>query len=268
MRDIAERIVFLGTGGGRMVTFTQVRATGGIYCELSGIRFVIDPGPGALAHLRRLKLKDPMGVLLSHAHVDHYTDVNVILDGISEKYGKGFLIAEKHCLNGENMCVQRYIQERTAYVFGVEPNDEVSIPNTSVSIRAIPTRHNFPCVGFRISAEKATLCYSSDGFYYEGMETYFEGCDVAIFNVMVPYNSAPKELKHMSTDDVINILNKLKEKPKLAVLHHFSFWMLRNNPHLQARIVEKQTGVKTIAARDFAEIDLSKYSKSVQQTLE
>ena len=249
-------LVFLGTGGGGYVTFSQFRRTGGIYCDLNVMRFVIDPGPGSLVAIRKLKLRDPRGVLLSHAHPDHYTDVDAILDGVAEKYKDSFLIAEKHCLEGEYKCVATYIQKKVASLFPIEAGDVIEIKG--LRIKATRCIHTAPCVGFVIESEEFKLGYVSDGYYYEGQEKQFEGCKLLIFNVLVPHGEEPKEPKHMSIDGVISFLNGLDKKPALAVLTHFSFWILRNNVNKQAKIVEKRTGVRTIAARDFMRLELEK----------
>ncbi len=257
------KLVFLGTGGGGKVTFTQVRATGGIYTDLDKVKFIIDPGPGSLVHLRRLKLRDPEGILLSHSHPDHYTDVDVLLDGISEKYNSSFLIAERHCLEGENMCVNKYMQRKVRRCIGMEAGDEVEIVE-GIKVIATESRHYVPCIGFRIEGE-VIIGYVSDGPYFEGQEKNFERCDLIIFNVLVPKGYKPKEQKHMNIDGVIEFIQKLKQKPKLVILQHFSFWMLRSNVYQQAKYVEKATGVRCIAARDFMRIDLSNIAEEQQK---
>ena len=85
------KIIFLGTGGGRHVMFSQSRKTGGLFFDL-GTKFIVDPGPGSLVHAVALGLQPEKwnGVVLSHYHIDHSTDANVFLDGLKEP----FLIAE------------------------------------------------------------------------------------------------------------------------------------------------------------------------------
>jgi len=255
-----SKIVFLGTGGGGKVTFTQVRATGGIYVDLDRVRFIIDPGPGSLIHLRRLKLRDPEGILLSHSHPDHYTDVDVLLDGISEKYENSFLIAEHHCLEGESICVSKYMQRKVKRCIAMKAGDEAEIAE-GIKVIATESRHYVPCIGFRIEGD-ITIGYVGDGPYFEGQERSFEECGLVIFNVLVPKGHKPMERKHMSIDGVIEFVQKLEKKPKLIILQHFSFWMLRSNVHLQAKYVEEATGVRCIAARDFMQVDLSDIERS------
>jgi len=52
------------------------------------------------------------------------------------------------------------------------------------------------------------------------------------------------------------VLKKIKNKPRLVVIQHFSFWMLDADVKKQAKIIEKATGINTIAAEDFMRLDL------------
>ena len=56
----SDHVIFIGSGGGRMTTASQARATGGLWVVLDGTRVHVDPGPGALVHVRARSLSlDP-----------------------------------------------------------------------------------------------------------------------------------------------------------------------------------------------------------------
>ena len=55
-------------------------------------------------------------------------------------------------------------------------------------------------------------------------------------------------------DEVIEFLKKTK--PKQAFIQHFSLDMLEAGIEKQAEIIEKETGVKTIAAKDGMVLEL------------
>ncbi len=245
-------LVFLGTGGGRSVLYAQARATGGIYVSLDDLRFVIDPGPGSLVWFRKLKLKEPHGILLSHLHIDHSNDVNVYLDGMKDP----FLVAERHCIEPNDFypVVSRYHQEKVKNLYKVSPGDEVNLPN-DIKVYVTKADHYVPTVGFKIVGSR-TIGYPSDGPYFSGEEKPFENCDVLILHTLAPHGEKPMPKKHMTIDGAIEFINNLKNKPKLVILSHFSFWILRANVNVQAKIVEKATGVRTIPAEDFMRIDL------------
>jgi ribonuclease BN (tRNA processing enzyme) len=248
-------IVFLGTGGGRYVTSSQARATGGIYFSLNGINFIIDPGPGSLVHLRELKLNDPSGILLSHCHIDHSSDASALIDLMKEP----FFIAEKHCITGDDSnwpCLSKYHMAKVAFSKPMEAGDSVKIPGSNIGITATEAHHTSPSIGFVIETGKR-IGYVGDSTGFRGIQKPFENCDILIFNVLVPYEKNPLENKHMGLANAIDFINAMERKPKLILLQHFSFWMLQNNVNHQAKILEEKTGVKTIAARDFMKFDLN-----------
>ncbi len=244
-----NRIVFLGSGGGRTITFTQVRHTGGMFVELDGKKIIIDPGPGSICNARRIKL-DVDGtelILLSHRHVDHSTDVNTYLDGLSAG-----LIAERTSIEEEHV-VSPYHLNKAKFVKLVSEGEEIAIP--PLKIRTTKCVHTSPAVGFIIEGTKK-IGYTADTVYYDGMEKQFDGVDILVANVLVPHGKTPNVLKHFGVDDVIKMVNSMNVKPKLIVLSHLSMWMLRNNPSEQAFIVKKMTGVRTIPAKDDMVVDL------------
>ena len=48
-----DQVIFLGTGGARMVMSSQVLSTGGMILEMDDTLLSIDPGPGAIVHANR-----------------------------------------------------------------------------------------------------------------------------------------------------------------------------------------------------------------------
>ena len=79
-------LIFLGTGGGRYVVAKQLRASGGLLLREGKKYLLIDPGPGSLVQLAKLKipLNHIQGILLSHLHLDHSADLSVVVDAITE----------------------------------------------------------------------------------------------------------------------------------------------------------------------------------------
>ena len=88
--DICEqmnKIKFLGTGGGRFVVSKQLRKSGGIWISLDNTNILIDPGPGSLINSLsskpKLNPRELDGVILSHRHIDHSNDVNIIIEAMT-----------------------------------------------------------------------------------------------------------------------------------------------------------------------------------------
>ncbi len=264
------RLVFLGTGGGRHMMLSQVRRTGGIFFDLDKVKFILDPGPGSLVHAINLGLKPEKwnGVLLSHLHPDHAADVNVYLDGME----KPFIIAEEHCLLEKKSargkikddfdyfpCVTFYHREKSD-AYPVKHGSAAEI--NGVKIAAVKANHYIPTVGFRIIGSQFDIGCTSDGSYYKGMERHYDGCKILIINVVVPKGKASTKPGYMSVDGIITMLNQMKQKPKLIILTHLGFWMLRSNMWKQEKIIQDATKVRTIHAEDFMTLDISDLSVS------
>lgn len=244
-----NRITFLGTGGGRFVTFTQSRATGGWILEMDREMLHIDPGPGALVRAKQfgVNLSKLTGVVVSHCHPDHCTDAEVVIEamtnGVTKK--KGILIGNKTVLSGFGTYEQRissYHQRAVEKVFEMEPEESVKAGN--LEITATPTRHSeVKGLGFVFRGSK-NIGYTGDGEYFTGQERYFRGCDILILNVLRPGDS--KLLLHLNGDGAVKLIRK--SKPKLAIIQHFGFLIKDSNA--EAKRIENETGIKTIAAKD------------------
>ncbi len=253
------QLTFIGSGGSGTMMRTQARRTGGLYFDLE-TKFVVDPGPGSLYNAISIGLEPEKmdGVLLSHMHVDHATDVNAYLDAMNQP----FLIAEQHCVKDRKATKAKFdyypcvavFQQSKSKVHAVKPGDKVSI--NSVEFTATKADHYDPTVGFRIKTEGLDVGYTSDGSYYKGMEKQFDGCKVLIANVIIPKGQDAKPHRYMSVDDLIKLINAMKDKPSLVIISHLNFWMLRANMWKQEKIVQDATKVKTIHAEDFMTVDL------------
>jgi hypothetical protein len=58
----------------------------------------------------------------------------------------------------------------------------------------------------------------------------------------------------MNTEEAAKIISKVR--PKLAIIQHFGMLMVKAGEDKEAKWIEEQTGVKTIAAKDGMSIDL------------
>lgn len=107
-------IKFLGTADARFVVMKQLRASGGVWLSVGQTNLYIDPGPGALVRYLSSKPKmDPStldGILLTHKHLDHCGDVNVMIEAMTEGGFKkrGVLFAPRDALE-EDPVVLKYV---------------------------------------------------------------------------------------------------------------------------------------------------------------
>lgn len=243
-------IIFLGTGGGRWMTIKQFVSTAGIRVHDSE-KIHIDPGPGAILRMNEMGI-DPIStdlLLISHSHPDHYIDGEVIIEAMTKGMNKrnGMLIASKSAISGyDNIgpCVSKYHRSMLNEVREVEAKEKLI--SKSFEIEAMKTEHtDKTCVGFKISNGKAKICYSSDTQYFPGISELYNDADVLILNTIRP--AKMRIPWHLCSDDVVKILSKTK--PWLCILTHFGIKM-HSVAEKEAKRIERETGVKTIAARD------------------
>ena len=102
-----NKIKFLGTGGGRFVVSRQLRKSGGIWISIDDTNLILDPGPGSLVRILSSKPKlNPRnldGIILSHRHLDHTNDVNIIIEAMTNGgfNKKGVLFTPKESLDDD-----------------------------------------------------------------------------------------------------------------------------------------------------------------------
>jgi len=245
------KLTFLGTGGGRFVMITQARATAGFIIESKNLKMYVDPGPGALVRAQqyKIKLNKLNSIFVSHAHPDHCNDLDVVVEamtyGATEK--RGFLISNENVIKGSEdfrAGISNYHLKLLEKYYIAKPDEEFNFLN--IKLRTTKCKHDeTKCIGFVLEDEK-TIGYTADTEYYEGLENYFKNCDCLIINCLRPWNSKP--YGHMTSDKAKILIEKAK--PKLAILQHFGMKMIFGNAERDSKLIERDTGIRTIVAKD------------------
>ena len=86
MAELSDTITFLGTAGARFVVIRQFLASGGAWLNLGNTQILLDPGPGSLVQAAKRKL-DPAklaAIILSHRHLDHSGDINIMIEAMTD----------------------------------------------------------------------------------------------------------------------------------------------------------------------------------------
>ena len=248
---MTTKITFLGTGGGRFTTIFQIRATGGIYIE-SGAKIHIDPGPGALVQMHHYSI-DPTKtdiIAISHAHTDHYTDGEILIEGITNggTKKKGILLGSKSVIEGYEIhgpAISKYHCGLVDVVKAMEPGDTFEFKK--IKLTATPSFHNDPTtIGFKIQTPDGIISYIADTDYNQILINKHAGARILILPVTRPLGA--KIPYHLSTQEAAKIIAKIK--PEMAIMTHFGLKMLNENPEYQADWIWKETGIRTIAADD------------------
>jgi ribonuclease BN (tRNA processing enzyme) len=251
------QLIFLGTGGGRIATVLQPRATGGIVLRTGSHQVYIDPGPGAAIRSKQhgIDIRETDLICLSHCHFDHTTDVCVIAEGMGNfgREEKGVLIMNETCSEKSSAVMPEYYYDYFKKKLVLSPGDNVDLG--SLKISAMRCKHSDPkCIGFIFRTPKHRIGYTSDTEYFEGLSALYNGCDVIIFNVLRP--GKDRISWHLCTEDVIKVVNEMEKKPRLILMSHFGMKMLKSNPLLEARKIFAETNIPVAAMSDGQKIDV------------
>jgi len=254
-----NKLKFLGTAGGRFVVSKQFRKSGGLWLTLDRTNVLIDPGPGSLVRILsskpKLNPRDLDGILLSHRHIDHTNDANIIIEAMTNGGWdkKGVLFAPNQALE-EDPVVFRYVRNYLDKTEILEEKGNYKIGNINFETPVKHIHHGVECYGFNIYSNNVSISIITDTKYFNRLESFYQG-DILIINVVFVKNK--KNLEHFDVKDAEKIISL--NKPKLTILTHFGMTMVKSKPWEIAESLSKKFGVKVIAASDGMEINLDDY---------
>jgi ribonuclease BN (tRNA processing enzyme) len=264
----SDSLTFLGTGGARFMLISQLLASGGLWLNLSGTEILIDPGPGCIVQTtkRKLKAEKLSAIIVSHRHLDHSADVNIMVEAMTQGGLKhrGWLFAPADALNNEPIMFS-YLKEHLEGIELLQAGKSYTAGNISFTT---PVRHVHPVetYGMVFKSGNRTFSYIADSRYFDGLCQAYGG-ELLVINVVFLQPRLPAETKsgtdystlpvdHLSVPDAERIIATLK--PKIAILTHFGMSVWRAKPWEIAEQLTQKTGVRVIAARDGMKFEFSK----------
>lgn len=233
----------------------QIQPSGGIWLKLGGTEILVDPGPGTIVHAARRKLRAESlsAIILTHRHLDHSADTNIMVEAMTQGGFKphGWLFAPADAVTGPEPVLFTYLRQ---YLEGVELLQEGGSYSAGNVSFTTPLRHIHPVetYGLRFSAGENTFSLIPDGRYCDGLLQSYGG-ELLIINVV--FLEPRPTIDHLSISDAQHIIAVLK--PKVAILTHFGMSMWRAHPWEIAARLSEETGVRVLAARDGLKFNLS-----------
>jgi ribonuclease BN (tRNA processing enzyme) len=247
-------ITFLGTAGARIMVANQIQASGGLWLNLNGTEILIDPGPGSIVQTTKRKLKaDKLkAIILSHRHLDHSGDINIMVEAMTqggfEPRGKVFAPAD--ALGTEPVLFSYLID----YLDSLEILKEGKSYNIGEISFSTPVRHqhSVETYGLKFSVGERSFSYIADSRYFDGLIDNYK-TEMIILNVVF---MKPRDgIAHLSILDAEKIISGIK--PKTAILNHFGMSVWKANPWNVAEQLTQRTGIKVLAAQDGMIFDLN-----------
>jgi phosphoribosyl 1,2-cyclic phosphodiesterase len=258
MPELTDTITFLGTAGARFVMIRQFLASGGAWFNLAGTQMVLDPGPGSLVQATKRKLDATKldAVILSHKHLDHSGDINIMIEAMTDGGTKkrGTVFAPGDALDEEPV-IFRYLRSYPRDIQLLTEGGSYKVNDVSFET---PIRHKHPVetYGFVFQTPRHTFSWITDTRYFEDLARHYEG-DLVIINIVRLNPGAP--IDHLSLPEARSIIEELR--PKIAILTHFGMTMWRARPWELAQKLTQETGITVIAARDGMKFDLARLER-------
>jgi phosphoribosyl 1,2-cyclic phosphodiesterase len=253
----------LGTGGARFVVARQIRASGGMWWRFGETQIHVDPGPGALVRaLSHVPPCEPArldAIVLSHKHLDHSGDVNVMIEAMSQGgwRPRGMVLAPKDAFEGDPV-IHPYLRR---FVPRFEHLSEHGGPYAigDVEIRG-SVRHAHPVETYGLhlryprNGSEVRLSYVPCTRYFDGLIADYVANkpDALIVNVLRYEDKL--DVDHLTFSQAKELITAVR--PRIAVLTHFGTRMLEANPRALAESLEDELGLRVHAARDGWTLDL------------
>ena len=240
-------VTFLGSGGSRFMMISQKLATGGFWLNLGGTDILVDPGPGCITQVTKRDL-DPRqidAILLSHRHLDHSADVNIMIEAMVQgaAHPHGYFYAPADALATEPV-VFSYLRPLLDGVVTLYEGGKYRFGGVEVET---PLRHHHgvETYGFNFRAGDRRVAYVADTRYFAELASSYQA-DLMIVCVLT--ESPRSYIGHLSVPDAAALIGAAR--PKAAILTHFGMGLWRGGPQNYAARISEETGVRVIAATD------------------
>lgn len=253
-------IKFLGTAGARFVVMKQLRASGGIWFDIDGTHLLVDPGPGSLVRCLssrpKLDPQDLEGIILTHRHLDHSNDINIMIEAMTNGgfNKKGTVFAPQDALYHDPV-ILNYIREQVDRIEVLKENGRYTLGTISFET-PVRLKHGVETYGVNIRGRTSSISLITDTDYFEGLASYFTG-DILIVNVVMLQDKST--IEHLCLREAEQIIEE--NKPRLAILTHFGMGLVKAKPWEIAERLSEKVGTKVIAASDGMQIDIDQHTK-------
>jgi phosphoribosyl 1,2-cyclic phosphodiesterase len=240
----------MGVAGARFMVAKQIAASGGLFLEEGDTRISLDPGPGAIVRYAQhgVDLTTLDAIVLSHRHLDHTGDVNVMLEAMTDGgfQHRGRLFCPSDALDDDPVVLQ-YVRRFPREIVRLAPETAYAVDGLSFTTSGRHV-HQSETYGFRFGDR---LGWVTDSGYYDGIAEQHKA-DVMIIHTVL--RDCVPTLPHLCIADAERIIHDAR--PRIAFLTHYGMTVWRANPAEIAAELSQRTGVDVRAATDGLSIEL------------
>jgi len=246
-------IKFLGTAGARFVMARQLRHSAGTLLRIAGQNLMLDPGPCTLGRCAASRPKIDVtkldAIILTHAHIDHSNDLNVLIDAMTGggRQKRGWVFAPSECLDGPNAVLLNYLRNFPAHIVPLRERADYGFGEVrfSTSQRHL---HGVETYGIRFHRPGGDLSFLTDTAYFDGLAESYRGSAVLVLNVVLRERRPEAGILHLAACEAEELIRQVS--PRRAVLTHFGMTMLKAKPWELARGMSERLGIEVLAASD------------------
>jgi ribonuclease BN (tRNA processing enzyme) len=254
-------IKFLGTAGARFTMISQLRYSAGIWLHYQSTDIIIDPGPGTLLRCRKskpsLNLSQLDALILTHKHLDHSGDVNVMIEAMTNGgFSKRGLVLVPGDSLGHDGVILPYIKKMPRDVVELKSHQQYRVKEVEV-IAAVKNIHSVETYGLKLVINDKKIGFISDTKYFKELIDVYKDCAIIVANVV--FNRDNRGYNHFCKNDFINLSQAIR--PRLAIATHFGMNMLRAKPHLLEKEIQKELPFVKFAYDGYT-LNLDKYMES------
>jgi phosphoribosyl 1,2-cyclic phosphodiesterase len=219
----------------------------------------VDPGPGAL--VRALTNVPPCNpreldaIVLSHKHLDHSSDVNVMVEAMTSGgfRPRGTLLAPADAFDREPVILP-YARRFVDTLQRLEPSagpyriGGVDLRTSRAHAHAVQT------YGLHFDYEGLRVAYLPCGRFFDELGADYARLQPNVLIINVLRFRDAMTVDHLTWDDACRVVAEVR--PQVAVFQHFGTKMLETDPQRLAQSLEDELGLRAIAAYDGFTLDV------------
>ncbi|MFH1876051.1 MAG: MBL fold metallo-hydrolase [Candidatus Omnitrophota bacterium] len=165
----------------------QLRASGGMWLSHAGTNILIDPGPGSLVRCVSARpALDPGtldAIILTHKHLDHSNDINVMIEAMTEGGFKkrGVVFAPSDAC-GASGVIMPYLRDFPEKIIPLKEGDfELGTIRFTVPVR---NQHSGETYGLKFFLGTTIVSFVGDTRYFDHLLSAYRDSSVLVLNVV------------------------------------------------------------------------------------